>query len=138
MDIHSIHSMEVAGAVIDGVPVVGLWDGDNPIEFAPSSDEGAHLIGADGSSVWSQFSDKSSTFTVRVQPASPTHLQLTQKANRQESGIPRSFSVTFFNLGGAEVGVATNCFIQKRPSVQLGKNATAREWVISGALSKVG
>ena len=133
MTINTVHSMNIAGATVDGVPVIGLWEGDNAISIAPGEDEGAHLIGADGSSVWSQFADRSGVITLRLQPASPTNKQLAAKKLRQEAGVPISFPVSFFNAGGGEVGVATDCFVMTAATVELGKNATVREWKISSA-----
>ena len=133
MPINTVHSMNVAGATVDGVPVIGLWDGDDAIMFEPQESEGEHLIGADGSSVWSQFSDRSGYIMIKVQSASPTNVQLAGKKERQESGLPVPFTITFFNLGGAEAGTATNCFVETSATISLGKNATVREWKISCA-----
>jgi len=133
MTINTVHSMNIAGIVIDGVPVVGMWEGDDAATIETSEDEGAHLIGADGSSVWSQFADRSGIITIKVQPGSPTNAQLTARKQRQDSGVPVSFPVSYFNLGGGEAGVASDCYIMKSKTVSLGKNATVREWKISAA-----
>ena len=78
----------------------------------------------------------SGIITVKLQPASPSNKQLANKKQRQESGVPLSFSVNFFQLGWAvKIGVASKLLHydrgdsdvrQKRDCFVSGKISTAK------------
>lgn len=129
--IQTVHTAQGIGANVDGAPIIGWWEGNDAIMFETAEDEGKHIIGAEGSSVWSQFADRSGIITLKLLPASPSNDMLYAKKERQESGVPLPFDTNFFDLGGGEAGVATDCYILKAPTTSLGKEATVREWKIS-------
>ncbi len=124
------YSMLNVTATLDGRRVVGLMDGDNPIQATPGADVGTMLIGADGTSLFSQSADKSATITIRLKPNSSTHRQLIQKWQAQRAGILRGFPFDFIDSGSNEGGNGTDCFVQKAADLTMGTNATVREWVL--------
>lgn len=126
----SAYSMINVSATLDGRAVIGLFDGDNAIEVAPGADVGTMLIGADGSSLFSQTADKSAMITIRLQHTSPTHAQLHEKLKSQRAGRLKGFPFDFVDTMSNEGGNADKCFIQKAPTDSKGTNATVREWVL--------
>ena len=124
--------MKNVAAVLDGQRVIGLWDGDDAIEVAPGADIGSMMVGADGSSIFSQSANRSATITLRLQHTSPTHRRLQQKLARQRTegfaivGFP--FSVVDVDSG--EGGSTDQMFIQAAPTDSKGVNAQVREWTL--------
>ena len=130
MPIKSSHSMAAIGAIVDGLPVQGFWEGDDVVNIVPVEDEGSLKIGADGSGIFSSYIDDSKQIELMLQPNSPTHRQLEQKLARQNAGVPLPFPVSAFNLNSGENGDASNCYIMSQPDRAYGKEATVRKWVI--------
>jgi hypothetical protein len=126
----SVYSALNVVAVLDGLNVVGLWDGDDAIVVTPGADIGVGLVGADGSSIFSQSADRSARISQKLQHTSATHRQLLQKEAAQRSGIIRGFPVSIKELGSGEGGTTDQAFIQAAPADSKGKAATMREWVI--------
>jgi len=95
-------------------------------------DVGTMMVGADGSSIFSQHANQGATITLRLQHTSPTHRLLTQKLNRQRAKGMRlvGFPVTVMDVGSGEGGSTDQAFIQTAPSDSKGNAATVREWVL--------
>jgi hypothetical protein len=127
----TVYSMLGVMAAVDGLRVVGMFDGDDAITVESREDEGDWLIGADGSALFSQTADASAQITLKLQHTSPTHQQLLNKMAQQRSGalIPFPFDVT--DVNGGEGSHSGNCLVMKAPSQQYGENATVREWVLA-------
>lgn len=128
----SAYSMKNVSATLDGQRVVGLWDGDDAIVIAPLSEVGTMLVGADGSSIFSQSANNGATITVRLQHTSPTHRNLMQKLQRQRAdGVKvTGFPFVVIDVDSNEGGSTDQCFIQTAPNDEKGVNAAAREWVL--------
>lgn len=126
----SAYSMINVAATLDGLTVLGFWDGDDAVTVEQGTDVGAGLVGADGSSIFSQSADKSARITLRLQHTSPTHRQLIQKWKQQRAGRMLGFPFSFIDKDSGEGGTADQCFIMQAPADQKGKNATVRAWVI--------
>lgn len=117
-------------ATLDGLTVRGLFDGDDAISVERGADVGTLLVGADGSSIFSQSSNESAQITLRLQHTSPTHRQLLQKERQQRAGRLIGFPFDLIETGSGEGGTADKCFIMQGPTDSKGENASVREWVI--------
>lgn len=117
-------------ATLDGLTIQGLFDGDDAITVEPGADVGMMLVGADGSSLFSQSADRSAMITLRLQHTSPTHRQLTQKLKAQQAGRVVGFPFDVIDRTSGEGGTTDRAFIMQRPGDSKGTNATVRVWVI--------
>ncbi|MBB4063687.1 phage structural protein [Gellertiella hungarica] len=132
MGVSSAYSMVNVSATLDGRQVLGLWDGDDTIVVTPGADVGTMMIGADGSSLFSQSADSSARISLKLMHTSPTHRQLIQKWKRQKQlgGAGTAFPFAFIDSTSGEGGSADKCYIQAAPADGKGKNASVREWVL--------
>lgn len=126
----STYSMINVVAVLDGLQVVGGWDGDDAIVVTPGAPIGVGLVGADGSSIFSHSADRSATISLKLQHTSATHRQLLQKLAQQRTGRNNGFPFSIKELGSGEGGSTDQAFIMTQPADSKGKAATVREWVI--------
>ncbi len=126
----SVYSITQVSATLDGLPVRGLFDGDDAISVTPGSEVGSLMVGADGSSLFSQHADNSARISLKLQHTSPTHRQLMQKMRRQRLGKPVGFPFSLLDLISNEGGNADKCFIAEAPNNDAGKSATVREWIL--------
>lgn len=126
----SAYSHLNVASTLDGLAVRGLWDGDDAVTVEQGADVGTGLVGADGSSIFSQSADKSARITIRLQHTSPTHRQLIQKWKQQRAGRMIGFPFDFIDKDSGEGGTADKCFIMQAPADQKGKNAVLRAWVM--------
>lgn len=115
---------------LDGVAVVGLFDGDNAIQVDQNADAGNGLVGVQGDSIFSQTADRSATVTLRLMHTSPTHRQLMQKWHAQQAGILRPFPFDHMDTESKEGGSGDEFYVYRAPSDTKGTNATVREWMI--------
>ena len=126
----SVYSMLNVAATLDGQVVRGFWDGDDTVAVAQGADVGSMMVGADGSSIFSQTADESASITFRLQHTSPTHRQLVEKWKQQRAGRLVGFPFDLKDRDSGEGGTADQCFIRSAPGVSKGKAAGPREWVL--------
>lgn len=128
----SAYSMKNVAVTLDGQNVLGLWDGDDAVQIAPITDIGTMMIGADGSSIFSQSANEGATITLRLQHTSPAHRQLHQKWARQRARGVRvtGFPVSIIDVDSGEGGSTDQAFIQTAPTDAKGVAAATREWVL--------
>jgi Bacteriophage KPP10, Structural protein ORF10 len=128
----SAYSIKNVAITMDGQNVTGLWDGDDAVQVAPVVDVGTLMIGADGSSIFSQHANEGATITLRLQHTSPAHRLLHQHLARQRAkGIRMvGFPISIIDIDSGEGGSTDQCFIQQMPTDGKGVNAAAREWVL--------
>lgn len=126
----STYSMINVVAVLDGLTVVGGWDGDDAIVISPGADVGVGLVGADGSSIFSQSADRSVTISIKLQHTSSTHRQLLQKLSQQRAGRSTGFPFSIKEIMSGEGGATDQCFIMTAPADSKGKAATVRDWIL--------
>lgn len=122
-------ALNVVGT-IDGLRIVGLWDGDDAIVVEPVADKGALMTGADGESIFSQSANRSARITIRLMHTSATHRTMLQKLAVQEAGRLDGFKLSLFDNRSGEGGATDQAFIEKAPNDQKGVNAANREWVL--------
>lgn len=130
MALSTAYSYLAVAASVDGLNIVGLWDGDDAVVVEQGADVGTGIIGADGSGLFSQSADKSARITLRLQHTSPTHAQLVRKLKQQRAGRLIGFPFDVMDKTSREGGAADRCFIQQAPVDQKGKNAAVRAWVL--------
>jgi hypothetical protein len=128
----SAYSMKNVAITLDGQSVNGVWDGDDAVQIAPIIDVGTLMVGADGSSIFSQHANEGATITIRLQHTSPTHRLLHQKMARQRAkGIRLTgFPLSIIDIDSNEGGSTDQAFVQTAPTDGKGVNAAAREWVL--------
>lgn len=128
----SAYSAKNVATTVDGQNVIGLWDGDDAITIEPLTEVGSMMVGADGSSIFSQSANEGATITLRLQHTSPTHRLLHQKWARQRARGVRvtGFPITIIDVDSGEGGSSDQVFIQAGPTDSKGVAATAREWVL--------
>ena len=128
----SAYAMKNVAITIDGQAVLGLWDGDDAVQVAPIVEVGTLMVGADGSSIFSQHANEGATITLRLQHTSPTHRLLHQRLARQRAkGIRLTgFPMSIIDVDSNEGGSTDQAFIGTAPTDAKGVNAGAREWVL--------
>ncbi len=128
----SAYSFKNVSATLDGQNVIGFWDGDDAVTIEPLTEEGAMMVGADGSSIFSQSANEGATITLRLQHTSPAHRLLTQKRLRQRARGVRvvGFPISIIDVDSGEGGSSDQVFIQSAPTDSKGVAAGVREWVL--------
>lgn len=128
----SAYSAKNVATTVDGQNVIGLWDGDDAVTIEPLTEVGSMMVGADGSSIFSQSANEGATITLRLQHTSPTHRLLHQKWARQRARGVRvvGFPISIIDVDSGEGGSSDQVFIQSGPTDTKGVAAQAREWVL--------
>lgn len=126
----TVYSAKNVVAMLDGLRVFGLWDGDDAIAVAPLADKGQMMVGAQGESIFSQSANRGVTITLRLMHTGPTHARLIQLMLLQEQGVGNGFSFAVMDTRSGEGGTTDQAFIQSAPGDQKGVNAAVREWVL--------
>lgn len=126
----SAYSFINVAATLDGVAILGTWDGDDALIVEQGADVGTGVVGAGGEGIFSQSADKSARITIRLMHTSPTHAQLTRRWKQQRAGRLLSFPFDFKDKDSGEGGTADQCYIMQAPADSKGKNAVVRTWVL--------
>ncbi len=126
----SVYSMLNVTAMVDGLRVIGLWDGDDAIVVSQGADVGEMLIGADGAGLFSQSADRSATIVLKLMHTSATHRQLLQKLAQQRAGRIIGFPFSVIEGGTKGGGSTDQAFVQVAPDDSNGNVATEREWTL--------
>ena len=131
----TVYSAADVQATLAGQTVDGLWDGDDAIQVAPGADSGSGLVGMQGDALFSMSTDRSATITLRLMHTSTMHATLSRLEAAQKSGgaLSRGFSFNLIDVGSGEGVTAERTYIMRKPTLQKGKNATQREWVLWAA-----
>lgn len=124
------YSFDEVAVTLAGTEVYGFFEGDDAVTVEENADIGAMLVGADGSSIFSQSADRAAQITVKLQHTSPTHRYLTQLLSRQRGGALAGVAVSVRDSRSNEGGACEAAFIMQATSDQKGTNATVREWVL--------
>lgn len=134
----SAYSQKNVVAVIDGLRVVGFWDGDDVVQIEPVEDAGELMVGADGSSLYSLFADESVTIRLQLQHTSSSHTLLSQRLAEMRADSPRmdGFPFSVKDIRSNEGGSTEQAFILTPPTDGKGKRASMREWVLVAGVWK--
>lgn len=134
----SAYSQKNVVAVLDGLRIVGFWDGDDVVQIEPVEDASELLVGADGSSIISVFADESVTIRLQLQHTSSAHTLLHQRLAEMRAESPRmdGFPFSVRDIRSGEGGSAEQAFILTPPTDGKGKRATMREWVLVAGVWK--
>lgn len=123
-------SFENVSVEIDGVELTGFWEGDDPVTIERNKSTGNPIVGVDGCAVVSRPVDRSRNITLRFAPNSVGHRVMTNKLRAIEGNQIQNFSISVTDVGNGEGGQSSTATIIEQPSVQMGENASGREWVI--------
>lgn len=126
----SAYTFKDVVVTLNGLRVVGGWDGDDAIVVTPLADVGQMMVGADGSSIFSQSANDGATIQLRLQHTSPTHRQLMQSWAMQRAGRLDGFPLDIKELRSGNGGTTDQAFISAAPEQSLGVNATVRLWTL--------
>lgn len=126
----STYSMLHVVATLDGLRMVGFWEGDDALQVSPGADIGQGLVGAAGDSIFSVSADRSAQIMVRLQHTSATHKQLLTLLAVQKATGRGGFPIDIKDTGSGEGGSADQCFIQVAADDVKGANAGVREWTL--------
>ena len=118
-------------ATLNGLKIDGFADGDDAVMVERGVARGTGQVGADGTAIWSQTSNRSATITFRLWSNSITHKRLMDLFNQQENGqLGTGFPFDVVDTGTNEGGTADQCYIETAPAPHFGEKAVAREWVL--------
>lgn len=123
-------SFATVSLLINGERAEGLWEGDDPIMLEPTKDDGTAFVGVDGHAIVSRPVDKSVQITLKCLPTGAAHQLLSNLHKSMSENLVGNFSISLTDTSTGEGGSSVEATIVKRPSLQYGESANAREWVI--------
>jgi hypothetical protein len=124
------YSFEEVAVTVAGAEVYGFFEGDDAVMVEEGADIGAMLVGADGSSIFSQSANRSARVTLKLQHTSPMHRYLTQLLARQRGGALDGVALSVRDSRSNEGGATDAAYIMQAPSDQKGGAAVSRDWVL--------
>lgn len=131
MATNTVYTFKQFQGTLDGQTIDGFWDGDDAVEIEPLDDQGMMLIGADGTSLFSQYASKGARVTLRLQHTSPTNELLYEKERAQRQNLAvNGFPLDLEEVNSGEGGNGDRFYIEKRPTKQYGKEASVRVWTL--------
>jgi len=116
--------------LIDGVEVVEWAAGEDAFNMRRRAESFLDVVGVNGDMAVYQTSDQTGEFEVKLMQTSTTNEYLTSRLVAAENGAFVPVSVMFKDLGGNDLGVGTNGYIQKFPEVQRGAGIATQPWLI--------
>jgi hypothetical protein len=112
-----------------GYPMSGF--GDTFISVAYNADAFTTVIGADGEVSRVQSSDMSGEITLTLKQTSASNDVLSDLAIADRLLGLTTGPVFIKDIGGTTVVMASEAWIKKMPDLELGKDGSEREWVLS-------
>jgi hypothetical protein len=118
--------------VINGVEIVEWADGDDVIAIKRLTPSMSHKVGASGSMMVSISSDKSGSFTFKLQQTSPSNKYLNNLLNLQEAGGAtfEPVAILFQDTYRQDLATGSIGYITKPTDVTRGAAANNQEWEI--------
>ena len=116
--------------LVNGVEITGFWEGDDVIQIERLNDSASHIVGVDGTMVFSQSLDRSGSFTFRLVQGTESNRYLTLLMGLQENGESVPIFVQFKDTKGSDLASGTQGYITRPSGMTRGANANAQEWVI--------
>lgn len=116
--------------LINGVPISGFDEGDDVIQVERLVDSASHTVGADGEMTVALSSDKSGTFTFRLNQSSPSNLYLSGLIAAQENGVFIPVSAQFADTVGNDLAAGTQGYIQRPSGMTRGTGTNGQEWTV--------
>lgn len=114
--------------IINGVILSGFSDGDM-VSVERNEDTFSLQVGTDGESTRSKSNNKSGRFTFSLMQTSASNAALTTIAKLDELGNAGAVAVMVKDTSGSSVYSASQAWLVKPPTAELGREAGAREWV---------
>jgi len=114
--------------LVDGVPLVGLADGDDIISVDRNKETFSLLIGGQGDAAAIYDSDRSGVATVKLLQTSTSNAILSAKYKIQEAGVLSPIPIAIKDTSGLDLVTGDAAFIVKPPAMAYGQGHNAREW----------
>lgn len=124
------YSPQQVVVLVSGVPMSGFADGTF-VEIAPSSDLSSMQVGADGEVARSISSNKTCTVTITLQQTSPSNDVLSGMIEIDSLTGGVLFPISVLDLRGRTVFLASQCWINKRPTLTFGQEVSDRSWELT-------
>lgn len=121
-------SFEETTATVAGQEIYGFFEGDDAVSVEQGASVGTGIIGADGSGIFSQSSDRSAMITLKLMHTSPTHRYLTGLLAQQRGGALNGVAFSVRDSRSNEGGACSQAFITDAATDSKGTNAGVREW----------
>lgn len=115
--------------VIGGVPISGFGEND-AITFDHDEDEWEKVVGADGEVTRSRNNNRSGSITITLMQTSDSNDALEAIRLIDETTGAGIVGVLVKDLTGRTVIGADRAWVRKRPSLEFGKRAGEREWIL--------
>ena len=128
----SVYSFLNVAATLNGLKVVGPWEGDDALVITPMTDIGTMTVGAGGSGIFSQHANRGATISLKLMATSDTHRQLVELLKAQQAAEGRmGFPFAIKDNRNGNGGTTDKAFIQTAPTENFGVAASVREWVLT-------
>lgn len=114
--------------IIGGAIMSGFSDGDM-ISIERNEDTFTLQMGTDGEGTRSKSNNKSGRFTLSLMQTSAANAALSAIAKLDEIGNAGAVPVLVKDTSGSSVYSASQAWLVKPPTAELGREAAAREWV---------
>jgi hypothetical protein len=118
--------------ILNGVEITGWAAGDDVIDIKRLSDSISHKIGAGGHMMVSVTTDKSGSFTFKLQQTSQSNAYLNNILHLQEAG-GQTFApvaVLFQDTYRQDLATGTTGYIKKPTDIKRGVTANDQEWEV--------
>ncbi len=116
--------------LVSGAPMTGFADGTF-VEITPSNDLSTMQVGADGEVARSISSNKTCTVAITLQQTSPSNDILSGLIEIDSLTGGVLFPISVIDLRGRTVFLASQCWINKRPTLTFGQEVSDRTWELT-------
>lgn len=124
--------------IVAGVIVSGFSDGDF-ISCEREEDNFFKKVGGDGQVGRARNANKSGMFTFKLMSTSPANAELSALVAIDDlvnDGLA-VFPIAVVDGSGADLAIATQCWLKKAPNITMGKEVGEREWIFDAADLKI-
>lgn len=124
--------------IVAGVILTGFSDGDF-IMCEREEDNFFKKVGAQGDVGRARNANKSGSFTFKLLSTSPANTELSSLAAIDDlvnDGLA-VFPIAVVDGSGADLAIATQCWLKKAPNINMGKEVGEREWIFDAADLKI-
>lgn len=116
--------------LINGIEIVGWFEGDDVIQIERLNDSASHSIGASGEMTVSLSADRSGVFRINLQQSSESNAILSSLIASQENGIFVPVFCQFKDTRGNDLASGTQGYINRPANMTRGTASNGQEWSI--------
>lgn len=126
------YSADEVVVVVGGIPVTEGLGPDTFLSIEYDEDHWSLSVGSAGEGSRAKNNNYSATITITLQQTSDVNTLLTQAYLADTRGVPGGATVPFLctEVLGDSRYAAQQCWIQKPPTAEYGREVTTREWVL--------